>query len=63
MADEFPHLNAEFSHICANANKTNNIKTNIKRSIELDVVIAKSDLELEYKKRIFAMERDRGVYN
>jgi alkanesulfonate monooxygenase SsuD/methylene tetrahydromethanopterin reductase-like flavin-dependent oxidoreductase (luciferase family) len=27
------------------------------KSIELDVVIAKSDSELEYKKRLFAMER------
>jgi len=31
------------------------------KSIELDVIIADSDSDLEYKKRIFAMERGPGV--
>jgi alkanesulfonate monooxygenase SsuD/methylene tetrahydromethanopterin reductase-like flavin-dependent oxidoreductase (luciferase family) len=61
---EFSHLNTEFSYICTNVNNNNNNgKTNITRSVELDVVIAESDSELEYKKRIFAMERGPGVYN
>ena len=34
----------------------------IKRSIELDVLIASTDQELEYKKKVFAMERGPGVY-
>jgi alkanesulfonate monooxygenase SsuD/methylene tetrahydromethanopterin reductase-like flavin-dependent oxidoreductase (luciferase family) len=33
------------------------------KSIELDVLIAESDSELEYKKRVFAMERGPAVYN
>jgi alkanesulfonate monooxygenase SsuD/methylene tetrahydromethanopterin reductase-like flavin-dependent oxidoreductase (luciferase family) len=35
----------------------------IKRSIELDVLIASTDQELEHKKKVFAMERGPGVYN
>ena len=35
----------------------------IKRSIELDVLIASTEQELEYKKKVFAMERGPGVYN
>ena len=35
----------------------------ILRSIELDVLIAGSESELEYKKRVFAMERGPAVYN
>jgi alkanesulfonate monooxygenase SsuD/methylene tetrahydromethanopterin reductase-like flavin-dependent oxidoreductase (luciferase family) len=35
----------------------------IKRSIELDVLIASTDQELEYKKKVFARERGPGVYN
>ena len=31
------------------------------KSIELDVIIADSDSDLEYKKRIFAMERGPSV--
>lgn len=33
------------------------------RSIELDVIIAKSESELDYKKRLFMMDRGPGVYN
>ena len=47
--------------ICKYANKNN--KINVTKSIELDVVIAELDSELEYKKRIFAMERGPRVYN
>lgn len=35
----------------------------VKRSIELDVLIADSQQELDYKKKIFAMERGPAVYN
>lgn len=35
----------------------------IKRSIELDVLIANTKQELEYKKKVYAMERGPGVYN
>jgi alkanesulfonate monooxygenase SsuD/methylene tetrahydromethanopterin reductase-like flavin-dependent oxidoreductase (luciferase family) len=31
------------------------------KSIELDVIIAKSDSELEYKKKLFAMERGPAI--
>jgi alkanesulfonate monooxygenase SsuD/methylene tetrahydromethanopterin reductase-like flavin-dependent oxidoreductase (luciferase family) len=31
------------------------------KSIELDIIIADSDSNLEYKKRVFAMERGPGV--
>jgi alkanesulfonate monooxygenase SsuD/methylene tetrahydromethanopterin reductase-like flavin-dependent oxidoreductase (luciferase family) len=33
----------------------------IVKSIELDVIIANSDSELEYKKRLFAMERGPAI--
>ena len=35
----------------------------VKRSVELDVLIASTDQELEYKKKVFAMERGPDVYN
>jgi alkanesulfonate monooxygenase SsuD/methylene tetrahydromethanopterin reductase-like flavin-dependent oxidoreductase (luciferase family) len=35
----------------------------VKRSIELDVLIADTDQELDYKKKVFAMERGPGIYN
>ena len=31
------------------------------KSVELDVIIANSDSELEYKKRLFAMERGPAI--
>ena len=43
-----------------NMDKINRKKMFIK-SIELDVIIANSDFELEYKKRLFAMERGPAV--
>jgi alkanesulfonate monooxygenase SsuD/methylene tetrahydromethanopterin reductase-like flavin-dependent oxidoreductase (luciferase family) len=48
--EQFVSVNSEFQK---NSNPT---KTYVK-SIELDVIIANSDSELEYKKRLFAMER------
>jgi alkanesulfonate monooxygenase SsuD/methylene tetrahydromethanopterin reductase-like flavin-dependent oxidoreductase (luciferase family) len=38
-------------------------KKKIIKSIELDVIIANSDSELEYKKRLFAMERGPAILN
>ncbi len=38
-------------------------KKKIIKSIELDVVIANSDSELEYKKRLFAMDRGPAILN
>ena len=68
---QFSASNAEFTDILKDMNNNNNNHNNsrsknnknIIRSIELDVMIAESDSELEYKKRIFAMERGPGVYN
>ncbi len=37
--------------------KKNNHNVKIIKSLELDVLIAETDSELEYKKRLFAMER------
>jgi hypothetical protein len=47
IPEQFSHLNAEFSDIRKDENKSN--KINVTKSIELDVVIAESDPELEYK--------------
>jgi alkanesulfonate monooxygenase SsuD/methylene tetrahydromethanopterin reductase-like flavin-dependent oxidoreductase (luciferase family) len=55
---EFASLNKKFDEIHKQFNDDNR---NISRSIELDVIISDSDSELEYKKRIFAMERGPGV--
>jgi alkanesulfonate monooxygenase SsuD/methylene tetrahydromethanopterin reductase-like flavin-dependent oxidoreductase (luciferase family) len=52
--EQFVSINSEFEKI------TNQTKTFVK-SIELDVIIANSDSELEYKKRLFAMERGPAV--
>ena len=63
---EFSASNAEFTDILKDINNNNSRSKNTKniiRSIELDVMIAESDSELEYKKRIFAMERGPGVYS
>jgi alkanesulfonate monooxygenase SsuD/methylene tetrahydromethanopterin reductase-like flavin-dependent oxidoreductase (luciferase family) len=61
---QFCFLNAEFENILKGMNRDINDKSrkDITKSIELDVIIAESDSELEYKKRIFAMERGPGVY-
>jgi alkanesulfonate monooxygenase SsuD/methylene tetrahydromethanopterin reductase-like flavin-dependent oxidoreductase (luciferase family) len=40
-----------------------NNASKIMKSIELDVIIANSDSDLEYKKRLFAMERGPAMLN
>jgi alkanesulfonate monooxygenase SsuD/methylene tetrahydromethanopterin reductase-like flavin-dependent oxidoreductase (luciferase family) len=52
--EQFASINSEFEKI------SNSTKRFVK-SIELDVIIANSDSELEYKKRLFAMERGPAV--
>jgi alkanesulfonate monooxygenase SsuD/methylene tetrahydromethanopterin reductase-like flavin-dependent oxidoreductase (luciferase family) len=53
---EFASMNSEFE-------KISNPTKRFVKSIELDVIIANSDSELEYKKRLFAMERRPAVLN
>ena len=53
--EEFASMNSEFEKISNPTTKT------FAKSIELDVIIANSDSELEYKKRLFAMERGPAV--
>jgi alkanesulfonate monooxygenase SsuD/methylene tetrahydromethanopterin reductase-like flavin-dependent oxidoreductase (luciferase family) len=48
--EEFASINSEFE-------KISNPTKRFVKSIELDVIIANSDSELEYKKKLFAMER------
>ena len=57
--EQFAYINSKFEEI-VNIEKKNRKNTFIK-SIELDVIIASSDSELEYKKRLFAMERGPAV--
>lgn len=62
---QFSSLNAHFEGLVT-ALKERDDKYDhrkILRSIELDVLIAESESELEYKKRVFAMERGPAVYN
>lgn len=62
---EFEILNFEFERINqemnSEVNKTNmptdRTRTGTTKSIEIDVIIADSDSELEYKKKLFTMER------
>jgi len=49
--EEFASMNSEFEKISTLTTKT------FVKSIELDVIIANSDSELEYKKRLFAIKR------
>jgi alkanesulfonate monooxygenase SsuD/methylene tetrahydromethanopterin reductase-like flavin-dependent oxidoreductase (luciferase family) len=70
---EFSKLNVEFERMhrrpsnevenTNNRDNTNRTRIITSKSIELDVIIAESDSNLEYKKKIFAMERGPGVYN
>jgi alkanesulfonate monooxygenase SsuD/methylene tetrahydromethanopterin reductase-like flavin-dependent oxidoreductase (luciferase family) len=53
--EQFTSVNSEFENISNPGTKT------FVKSIELDVIIANSDSELEYKKRLFAMERGPAV--
>jgi alkanesulfonate monooxygenase SsuD/methylene tetrahydromethanopterin reductase-like flavin-dependent oxidoreductase (luciferase family) len=58
---KFNDLNKKFKEICYK--EKINDSNNIMRSIELDIIIAKSESELDYKKRLFMMDRGPGVYN
>ena len=57
--EQFITLNEKFEGICEKINRNGNRK--IAKSIELDVIISESELDLEYKKKIFAMERGPAV--
>ena len=59
--DQFASLNKKFENIIRHEQSNDSISVannkSIRKSIELDVIIADSDSNLEYKKRIFSMER------
>ncbi len=64
--EQFASLNKTFEDIRSEQSNDSNNKSStenktIKKSIELDVIISDSDSDLEYKKKIFAMERGPGV--
>ena len=63
--EQFASLNQKFDwiskQISDNNDGDNRNKKNTTKSIELDVIIADSDSELEYKRKIFAMERGPSV--
>lgn len=59
--EQFASLNEKFETIYKKANQNGDGR--ITKSIELDVIISESDSDLEYKKRIFAMERGPAVAN
>lgn len=59
--EQFVSLNEKFESICKKVNQ--NVEQRIAKSIELDVIISESESDLEYKKRIFAMERGPAVAN
>ena len=59
--EQFITLNEKFQSICEKINRNGNRR--IAKSIELDVIISESELDLEYKKKIFAMERGPAVAN
>ena len=59
--EQFITLNEKFQSICEKINRNGNRR--IAKSIELDVIISESDSDLEYKKRIIAMERGPVVAN
>ena len=62
--EQFASLNKKFDDISErfNSNESDvNMSKKISKSIELDVIIADSNSDLEYKKRIFAMERGPSV--
>ena len=62
---QFSSLRSNFERIAQSVNGGDKVKNNkkIATSIELDVLIAETDRDLEYKKRMFAMERGPAVYN
>lgn len=55
--EKFRELNTYFDSIAKEFNR------NIRRSIELDVIIADSDSDLKYREQVFAMERGPNVYH
>jgi alkanesulfonate monooxygenase SsuD/methylene tetrahydromethanopterin reductase-like flavin-dependent oxidoreductase (luciferase family) len=62
--EQFASLKKRFDRISKQINDNNSRNKrskNTSKSIELDVIIADSDSDLEYKKRIFAMERGPNV--
>jgi alkanesulfonate monooxygenase SsuD/methylene tetrahydromethanopterin reductase-like flavin-dependent oxidoreductase (luciferase family) len=59
--EQFTTLNEKFESIYKETNQNGDRK--IARSIELDVIISDSNSDLEYKKKIFAMERGPAVAN
>jgi alkanesulfonate monooxygenase SsuD/methylene tetrahydromethanopterin reductase-like flavin-dependent oxidoreductase (luciferase family) len=61
--EQFASLNKKFEEISKQFNNNSSSSRNKKiiKSIELDIIITDSDSNLEYKKRIFAMERGPGV--
>lgn len=58
--EQFAALNEKFEDISNKVNK-NITKKKIIKSIELDVIITESDSDLEYKKKIFAMEKGQYI--
>ncbi len=64
---EFSLKNSQFSEILKFKNESSlglhKSSNHIKRSMELDVIIADSDQELEYKKKNLALERGPGASN
>jgi alkanesulfonate monooxygenase SsuD/methylene tetrahydromethanopterin reductase-like flavin-dependent oxidoreductase (luciferase family) len=61
--EQFISLNKKFEDIIKSEQSSNNINTDkkiIKKSVELDVIIDDTESELEYKKRIFVLERGLG---
>jgi alkanesulfonate monooxygenase SsuD/methylene tetrahydromethanopterin reductase-like flavin-dependent oxidoreductase (luciferase family) len=59
--EQFITLNEKFESICKKINRNGDRR--VAKSIELDVIISESESDLEYKKRIFAMERGPAVAN
>ena len=59
--EQFTTLSEKFESIYKETNQNGDRK--IARSIELDVIISDSNSDLEYKKKIFAMERGPAVAN
>jgi len=57
--EKFAAVNSKFEE----TSREQKITKKIAKSIELDVIIANSDSELEYKKRLFAMERGPVILN
>ena len=57
--EKFAAVNSKFEE----SSREQKAPKKIVKSIELDVIIASSDSELEYKKRLFAMERGPAILN